>query len=64
MKFYRIIRLAKSMKIADAERLSEKELIRAIQIKEGNQPCFDTGKVDCDQQECWWWENCIKENPI
>lgn len=36
------------------------ELIRAIQEKEGNAPCFATVKGECkDMDTCYWGESCI-----
>lgn len=35
------------------------DLIRAIQLVEGNEQCFDTGKSStCLQGECLWREDC------
>lgn len=35
------------------------DLIRAIQNTEGNTPCFNTGRNDCDQINCCWRDDCI-----
>lgn len=37
------------------------ELVRAIQSVEGNVPCFDTGKSNCDQLVCCWREDCLPQ---
>ena len=35
------------------------DLIRAIQLAEGNQACFGTGRAQqCGQKECAWREDC------
>lgn len=34
------------------------ELIRTIQEKEGNIPCFRTGQPSCQQYDCWWRKDC------
>ncbi|MDA3969725.1 MAG: hypothetical protein PF442_00070 [Desulfobulbaceae bacterium] len=35
------------------------DLIRAIQSKEGNFPCFETAKEYCSQKACRWRESCL-----
>jgi hypothetical protein len=36
-------------------------LVRAIQVDEGNFPCFGTAyDQDCDQQLCLWRSDCFK----
>lgn len=35
------------------------ELIRAIQTKEGNFPCFATATDYCDQSGCCFKEDCL-----
>jgi predicted transcriptional regulator len=35
------------------------DLIRAIQSKEGNVPCFKTGLDSCDQFNCCWRSECL-----
>jgi len=37
------------------------DLIRAIQSKEGNAPCFQTGLDSCDQYQCCWRRDCLPE---
>lgn len=40
-------------------KLKKAELVRAIQLDEGNDPCFDTGNAaDCGQSTCLWREDC------
>lgn len=50
---------AKEMGI-NATKMIKTDLIRAIQIKEGNNPCFMTGIVDCPHTGCCWWGDCQK----
>ncbi len=39
--------------------LKKTELVRAIQQTEGNEACFDSGKVaQCGQRDCLWREDC------
>jgi hypothetical protein len=40
-------------------RMRKSELIRAIQEREGNFPCFGTAEGWCDQQDCCWREDCL-----
>ena len=39
----------------------KEDLIRAIQAREGNFPCFGTAETDCDQVNCCWREDCLSE---
>ena len=40
-------------------RVTKKELVRAIQVNEGNSPCFDTKTSKmCGQDNCLWREYC------
>ena len=45
-------------------KLGKGDLIRAIQSKEGNFPCFETANKYCSQMACRWREAClpIKKN--
>jgi len=36
------------------------DIIRDIQIKEENFPCFRTAKDYCDQFDCLWRSDCLK----
>ncbi|KAA3630324.1 MAG: SAP domain-containing protein [Proteobacteria bacterium] len=40
---------------------SKLALVRAIQVSEGNFPCFGTASAGrCDQSQCLWREDCFK----
>jgi len=41
--------------------MKKENIIRAIQISEGNFPCFGsaTGGI-CDQTNCLWREDCLR----
>ena len=39
--------------------LKKAAIIREIQQKEGNFPCFGTAENDCDRQDCCWREDCL-----
>lgn len=38
--------------------MEKDELIRSIQEKEGNTPCFRTAQPSCQQYSCWWRFDC------
>jgi hypothetical protein len=40
-------------------RMGKADLIHAIQNKEGNSPCFQTGLEVCDQFNCCWRSDCL-----
>lgn len=54
-----IRKMAKEMGINGAKMLKV-DLIRAIQLQEGNRPCFQSGVTDCTQTGCCWWVDCQK----
>ena len=35
------------------------EIIRMIQIKEGNQPCYGTQQFSCPHTSCLWRKDCL-----
>lgn len=37
------------------------ELVRAIQVAEGNPQCFRTERRFCEQTTCCWLEDCVPE---
>ncbi|MBN2536304.1 MAG: hypothetical protein JXB88_25705 [Spirochaetales bacterium] len=39
--------------------LSKIDLIRTIQIYEGNYPCFATGNKTCERKDCCWRDDCL-----
>ncbi len=49
--------MAKRMSI-DPGSMSKLELVRYIQEKEGNIPCFKTDQPACDQLDCCWRSDC------
>lgn len=53
---------AKKMGITKKD-LKKVEMIRAIQIAEGNIPCFATNRVNvCGESNCLWLKDCLKAN--
>jgi hypothetical protein len=51
---------AKSLGIKDIWKYSRKDLVKAIQRKEGNFDCFGTAVNYCDQSVCCWREACLR----
>jgi len=58
------------MKIVDVRRkanemgltvgiMKKADMIRAIQVAEGNLPCFGTAPGYCDQIDCLWRDDCL-----
>jgi len=40
-------------------RMKKEDLVRAIQLQEGNPQCFNTNfSQECGQPECLWREDC------
>lgn len=59
MKLEEIRSIAKSHRI-NAGKLSKTELIKSIQIGEGNFDCFATAYDGvCDQMNCLWRKDCF-----
>jgi hypothetical protein len=58
MKLEEVKEIAKQHNIK-AGKLKKADLVRAIQLAEQNDPCFETGKaVECGQEECLWRSDC------
>lgn len=58
MKLEEIKEIAKQHNIK-VGKLKKAELIRAIQLAEGNDACFDNGRSgECGQSACLWREDC------
>jgi hypothetical protein len=57
MRMNIIREMAQKMSI-DFESMDKKELIRNIQEKEGNTPCFKTDRAPCRQYDCSWRIDC------
>jgi hypothetical protein len=43
--------------------LSRADLIRKIQAKEGNCPCFQIKRGSCDKRECYWRREYLVKIP-
>ena len=59
MRLADIEKKAKKMGIKSTGKPSKKDLIRKIQLKEGNFQCFGTAVNFCDQMACCWRVDCI-----
>lgn len=42
-------------------RRAKRELIRSIQEMQGEDPCFQSGKNECDRYDCGWRADCMAE---
>ena len=58
MKMQEVREKAKELGLKPGKIRKKVDLIRAIQIKEGNTPCFKTEVNDCDQTDCSWRGDC------
>jgi hypothetical protein len=59
MTIYDVRVIAENMGIAP-KKMNKSDLIKSIQIKEGNFPCFKTADNYCDQKDCCWKSDCLK----
>lgn len=41
------------------KKVKKADLIRRIQIEEGNMPCFQTENSSCGQEDCCWRKDCL-----
>lgn len=53
---------AKTLQV-DTHQLSKTDLIRKIQLAEGNFACYGSASSgECDQLECAWRNDCLSES--
>ena len=57
MNMKEIRNIAKQQNILPGKR-NKQELIRSIQVQEGNSPCYQADQPSCDQYECCWRSDC------
>jgi len=51
---------ARDLQLTGVSKLRKPELIHAIQIREGNQPCFGIAwRHSCGQLDCCWRDDCL-----
>ena len=60
MRLIEIERKARASGIKDTWKYSQKDLVKAIQRKEGNFDCFGNAGNYCDQFVCCWRGDCLK----
>jgi hypothetical protein len=51
--------MAKKLGVKNTFGLDKTNLIRKVQVAEGNFPCFRTAESTCSQSNCLWLEDCI-----
>ncbi len=57
MKVTEIRAKARDLSVKNYSRLSKADLIRAIQVAEGNSPCYQQ-IYDCGVEDCLWRPDC------
>ena len=60
MNINELKKMAKELGVKPSN-LKKTELIRAIQIAEGNFDCFGKAEGDCDQEDCLFRVECLNE---
>ena len=59
MNIYKVLDKALELGLS-TDGLSATEVIHLIQIREGNEPCFGTNKLDCKyRSKCLWNRICL-----
>ena len=58
MKMIDVQAKAKKMGIK-TKKFKKADLIRKIQIEEGNQPCYQMNGAFCEQHDCCWRDDCF-----
>lgn len=59
MNMHTIRQFAKTLSL-DPAKLSKPELIKKIQLTEGNFDCFGSATMgECDQVDCTWRNDCL-----
>jgi hypothetical protein len=61
MRLSEIEKKARQAGVRDTWKFSKKDLIKTIQVKEGNFDCFGTALDNCDQMACCWRTDCIRK---
>lgn len=62
MNMKTIRHLAKSLKV-ETSQLSKSDLIKKIQLAEGNFDCYGSASIGaCDQLECAWRADCLSDS--
>jgi hypothetical protein len=62
MKMTAIREQARALGIINTGKMRKGDLIRTIQNKEGNQPCFEADwRAGCQQADCSWRSDCLEK---
>ena len=62
MKFQEVRKMAKAMDI-NTYQMNKVDMIRSIQDRENNIPCFGTSRIDsCGEGACLWRPDCVSLN--
>ncbi len=61
MKVTEIRTIARNLGVKNYSRLNKADLIRAVQVAEGNSPCYQQ-IIDCGEHQCLWREECQAES--
>ena len=59
MKMGEIKKMAKALGLNITSEMKKADIIKAIQIKEGNFGCFGTVRDYCDQERCLFRKDCL-----
>jgi hypothetical protein len=63
MKITELKQRAKTLGLKIPKEMKKNEIIRAIQVQEGNFPCIGTAQGFCDQPDCLWKRDCLGKKP-
>lgn len=47
--------------LLSADGLSVPQLVRKIQLAQGNQDCFASGRRSCEETQCPWRDDCLAQ---
>jgi len=61
MKVMEIRTMARNLGVKNYSRMAKADLIRAVQVAEGNSPCYQQ-IFDCRVDDCLWREEC--QSPV
>lgn len=59
MKIQEVRAKAKGLGLKIAFGAKKADIIKAIQTREGNMPCFQTDPEHCGQTGCLWRDDCL-----
>jgi len=59
MKMQELREIARKWDVNTRIGRTKEAIIRDIQVREGNTPCYGT-RLDCEENHCLWREDCLK----